>query len=104
MVAETHWFAVGGFSLLMTVGWLFAERRINATAMLAVIGWSWMALTGGSLTRYTETGTEIALDVGALQYLCTLLAILSALVLILRYFGHYPPRDDDAMEVSPDAR
>lgn len=104
MVAEFHWFAVGGFSLIMTLAWLFIEKRINTTAMLSAIGWSWMALTGADLTRYTDTGTEISLSAGNLQWLCSALAILSLLVLLLYQFDHYPPRDDNPPEVSPDVR
>jgi hypothetical protein len=103
MVAEAHWFAVGGFSLLMTLAWLFADRRIMVTSLFATAGWAWMGFTASGVTRYTETGTEIALDVGAIQYVVLGLALLSGLVPILYSFGHYPPRSDDATEIPADA-
>lgn len=103
MVAEAHWFAVGGFSLVMTLAWLFIERRIFVTSLFATVGWAWMAFTASTVTRYTETGTEIAIDVGAIQQIVLGLAVLSALVPILYSFGHYPPRSDDATEVEADA-
>jgi len=101
MPAELHWLAVGVFSLTMTAAWLFSEQRVIVTTILAGAGWSWMALTGGSLTRYTETGAEISLDAGELVYLCLLLALVSWLALGLALWGHYPPREDNAPEVQP---
>lgn len=103
MVAEAHWFAVGGFALLMTLSWLFADRRIMVTSLFATAGWSWMAFTASGVVRYTESGTEIALELGAIQYIVLGLALLSGLVPILYYFDHYPPRQDDPTEMSADA-
>jgi formate hydrogenlyase subunit 3/multisubunit Na+/H+ antiporter MnhD subunit len=104
MVAELHWFAVGAFSMFMTAAWLFSDRRITITGLFSAIGWSWMAVTGGDITRYTESGTEIALSVDELQYLCSALALLSFLAVVLYQFDHYPPRADNPTEVDPDVR
>lgn len=92
---ESHWFALGGFSMLMTLGWLFVEERVTTTAALAAGGWAYMALTADSLVRYTDTGTEIAVSAGSLAYFCTALALLSLLALLLYRFGLYPPQEDD---------
>lgn len=102
MVAEAHWFAVGGFSLTLTLAWLFVERRIFFTSLFATAGWSWMAFTASGVVRYTESGTEIPLEVGAIQYIVLGLALLSGLVPILHYFDHYPPRQDDPTEMRTD--
>jgi hypothetical protein len=101
MPAELHWLAVGVFSLTMTAAWLFAEKRIVVTSLLAGAGWSWMALTGDALTRYTNTGTEIQLQAGPLIYLCLALAVVSFLALGLTIWGHYPPPEDNPTEVEP---
>lgn len=92
---ETHWMLLAGFALSMTLAWLFIERRITTTTILAGVGWSLASLTGGNLTRITNDGTEVAVDVGVLQYVCTFLALLSFMALLLSRFGHYPPTDDD---------
>jgi hypothetical protein len=92
---ETFWLALGAFSMILTLGWLFVERRITTTAILAGAGWSYMALTADSLTKITQDGTEVATTAGSLGYFCTGLALLSFLALLLRFFGHYPPEDDD---------
>lgn len=93
MPAELHWLAVGLFSTAFTFAWLFAERRLTVSTLCAAAGWSWMTVTGGSLTRYTQTGEEIALSTTSLQYLTVALALLSLLALIMHQFGHYPPAD-----------
>jgi hypothetical protein len=95
---ETHFLWLGVFTMTMTVAWLFVERRVTTTAMLSAIGWSVMALTGGNLTRVTEDGSEISTSIDELQWICTLLALLSFVVLVLYRFGHYPPTDDDATQ------
>ena len=93
MVAEMHWFAVAAFATLMTAAWLYVDRRITTSAALAAVTWSWLSVTGDSLVRYTQTGAEIQLSVGTLQYVTALLALLSLLALVLKRFGHYPPTD-----------
>lgn len=94
---ETHWFGLVGFAFLMTLAWLFIERRIVTTAGLSGLTWALAALSGGSLTRITQTGEEIAVSVDELQYLCTLMALLSILALVLYEFDQYPPGSDDPM-------
>jgi hypothetical protein len=94
MPAELHWLAVGAFSTAFTFAWLFAGERITVTTLFATAGWSWMSVTGGDLTRYTEGGTEIAISSTSLQYLTVALALLSLLALLMHQFGHYPPDDD----------
>lgn len=99
---ETHWFALAAFALLMTLSWLFIEKRITTTSALAGATWALAALTGGNLTRITEDGTEIAVSIGSLQYFCTLLALLSFMVLILYRFDEYPPGPDSPVRPNQD--
>jgi len=102
MVAELHWLAVGVFSLVMTMGWLYRPtERMTVAALLSTAGWSWMALTAQTLVRYTETGEPIDVAAGSLAYFPAFLALLSILALVLYRFGHYPPREDDPAEVQP---
>lgn len=102
MVALGFWYAVGAGSLLMTFAWLFVEKRITFTSLFAGIGWGWLALVGGSITKYTESGTEIPLAAPSLQYILGGLAILSFLAGVLYRFGHYPPVDDDPASIEGD--
>jgi len=106
MVVETYWLGTGAFATVMTLAWLFIPIRITLTTLLSAGAWSFMALSGGSIVRYTETGAEVPLDAGVLQYLCTFLAIISFVAAVLHYFGHFPPEDDgemtDPTEVNPD--
>jgi len=102
MVAETHWLAVGVFSMITTLGWLYRPtERLTVTALLSTFGWAWMALTADSLVRYTQTGEVVPLSAGSLAYVAAFLAVLSMLALILYRFGHYPPTEDDPNEVDP---
>lgn len=99
---ELHWFALTAFAFFMSVAWLFIERRITTTSALAGATWALAAVSGGDLTRITQDGTEVAVEVGVLQYICTLMALLSLLVLILYRFGEYPPGPDDP--INPNER
>jgi len=99
---ETHWILLVGFAFLMSVAWLFIERRITTTSALAGVTWALAALTGGNLTRITQDGSEVAVSVDELQYICTIMAVLSLMVLILYRFDAYPPNADDPM--NPDQR
>ena len=90
---ELHWLALSALATAFTFAWLFVERRITTTTILAATCWSLLALSGGSLERITETGTRVSADVGYLVWVCTLLAILSMLAGVLYVFGHYPPED-----------
>lgn len=94
MVVESHWFAVAAFSMIFTLGWLFVEKRVTTTAMLAAAGWSFCAFTAQSLTRITQTGAEVSVPAGSLAYFCIALALVSLLALVLYRFGLYPPTDD----------
>jgi hypothetical protein len=95
MPAQVYWFAVAGFALLMTLSWLFINRRITMTGVMAGILWSYAALTGDAVYRITETGEQVSMPVGNIQYLTLVLALYSFLAVILYRFGHYPPTDDD---------
>jgi len=88
------WLAVGIFSTAMTGGWLYAGRRLTVSTLLAGVGWSWLTVTGGSVTLITDTGSRVALKMVSLQYLTVALALLSFLALIMHQFGHYPPDSD----------
>jgi len=95
MPAQVYWFAIAGFALVMTLAYLFIERRITMTGMMAGILWSYAALTGEAVYKITESGEQVSMPVGNIQYLALVLALLSFLAVILYRFGHYPPKDDD---------
>jgi len=95
MVAQAYWFAMGGFTTLMTFAWLFIERRVTSTGLFAGIGWSFLAVTGNDIHRFTETGAEIQVPLGNLQYFCAGMAFLSFFAVLAYRYGHFPPKDDD---------
>jgi len=96
---ESHWMAVGAFSLVMTLGWLFVDVRVTTTGLLAAMGWITMALTGDTLERITQDGSRVDASAGVLVWLCTALAILSLLAVLLYQFDAYPPETEDPKEV-----
>jgi len=105
MVAESLWLAASALATLMTIAWLFVPIRIVLTGLLAGGTWAFVAVSGGSITRYTQTGAEIAIDAGVLQYLATGLAVLSFTAVVMHLFGHYPPDSEgetDPSRVNPD--
>jgi hypothetical protein len=90
---------MAAFAGVLTLAWLFIERRITTTAGLAGAIWAVLALTGGSLTRQTDSATH-AVGSPQLQYVSLALAVLSFLALLLYRFDAYPPRDDDAYDTT----
>lgn len=97
---ESHWLALGAFSMIMTLAWLFIERRLMVTTLFAGAGWAYMAISADALTRITDTGTEIAASAGSIGYVCTGLAILSLVAALLAKFDHYPPEEDDPADAA----
>lgn len=97
MVVATQWWAIVVFALLMTLAWLFVEKRITTTSMLAGGAWSFAALTGSELVHTTEAGITYTRSAGEIRYFALLLALLSFVVLILYRLGHYPPEEDDPL-------
>jgi len=97
-VIGTQWWAIVVFSFVMTLAWLFVDKRVTTTALLAGAGWSFAVLTGGKLTYTTEAGIRYYNNVGEIRYFALFMALLSFMVLILYRFGHYPPEEDDPMK------
>jgi len=96
---QSHWFALGVFSLIMTLGWLYRPtERVTFTALFSAGGWALMAITATDLQRLTESGDRAAAGLElAPQLFLVALCLLALLAAILSRFGAYPPDD---MEVS----
>lgn len=94
MVVAQFWWGVVLFAFTMTAAWLFIEKRVTTTALLAGAGWSFAFFTGVELVHRTETGATYTTSAGTVRYFALFLALLSFVVLILYRFGHYPPEDD----------
>lgn len=85
------WMATGFVAFVLTLCWLFVERRIFVTSGLAGGLWSWMALTGGDVTRLLDSGARASTSIESLQYLTAAMALLSLFAMTMYYFGYYPP-------------
>jgi len=95
---QLYWFALGAFSLTMTLLWLVVlpRRRVYFTAGMSALGWLMMAFTAPSLIRITETGSTVSTPPGTfLQLFVGLLGLLSLSVLVLFRLGEYPPPTDE---------
>lgn len=99
---EAHWFSLVGGASLLTLAWLFIpsfvppeDARIPTTSLLACAMWFYAGLTGGELSRITETGT-VAVEASALQYVALAFGVLSLLAFLLYQFDEYPPHEPAA--------
>lgn len=88
------WLAVGAVATILTLCWLFVEKRILVTSGLAGGLWSWMALVGGDVTRLLESGARASTTLTSLRYLLAAMAILSLFAMTMYYFGYYPPDEE----------
>ena len=102
MVSESQWLAVGGFASVMTLAWMFADRRITVTGLMAGLSWAWMAMLADDVTKYTDSGTEVSASAGSLAYFCIAMSFLSFLAVVLYQFGQYPPERDDPIRGTGD--
>jgi len=89
------WLPIAAAAFLLTLCWLFVERRTFLTTATAAALWAYCSTTAGSLeVRSVEAGTRYAVDLPGLSYLCLGMALFSILALVLHYFEAYPPRAD----------
>lgn len=97
---QSVWFAFGGFSMLMTLAWLFRpDERTTFTALFGASGWALMAITATDLEKLTESGERVSAGVGlAPQLFLVGLALLSLLAAFLYRWGLYPPDDSPERE------
>lgn len=93
---ESHWFTLFGSAGVLTLTWLFIEKNLAFSTILASALWFIVAYTGGDLTRYTDSGTEIAVSAPELQYVALALGLASLLARLLYSFGEYPPNTQEA--------
>jgi hypothetical protein len=110
----THYYAVALAGALLTGAWLFRPReRTVVTSLGAFLSWALVALLGGDVETYADTGatvetvnnTTLAVSQGdaltaapvpdEIRLFAALWALLSGLTLILYTFGVYPPADDE---------
>jgi hypothetical protein len=97
---QSTWLAFGGFSMLMTLGWLYRPtERTTFTALFSGAGWALLAITATDLQRLTETGERVSASVGiAPQLFLVGLSLLSLLAAFLYRWGLYPPEQSPEEE------
>lgn len=96
------WLAVAAAAMLLTLCWLFVEKRLFFTTGFAGAAWSWLATTAGDLEiRSLEAGTSVPVEIPSLQWMLLGMAALSFLAAVLHYFDAYPPREDTLSEAQP---
>lgn len=97
---ETHWYVLFACAGVLTLAWLFLDRNIAFSTILAAGLWFYAAYSGGDLTRITESGTEVAVSAPELQYVALAFGLASLLARFLYSFGEYPPRVHNDVEGS----
>ena len=98
---QVTWLALGAFGTIMLLCWLFIDdKRVVATGALSTATWAIMAITAGTVTKTTLDGTQVQTELGALQYFCMGLSLLSLLAVLMYWADHYPPATDRPEEVN----
>jgi hypothetical protein len=94
-VIEAHWFTLFASAGVLTLAWLFIEKNLAFSTILAAALWFITAYTGGNLTRY-EGGSAVTVSAPELQYVALALGLASLLARLLYSFGEYPPNTQEA--------
>lgn len=81
-------FAVGA-----TATWAILETRIPLATTSGFAAWGWLAYRS-EVISYPNGGVTFEQPAPYLQYLALFMAVLSALGLVLWYFGDFPPDDE----------
>jgi len=116
-----HYYAVALAGALLTGAWLFRPReRTVVTSLGAFLSWALVALLGGDVERYADSGASVetvnnstyvvaqgdalvtAPVPDEIRLFAALWALLSGLTLILYTFGVYPPADDQPADAGSD--
>lgn len=94
---QTYWMALGAFSMIMTLGYLFRPtERVTFTSLFAAGGWALMAITATDLETLTETGDRVSAGLGLpVQFFLIALSLLALLAAVLSRFDAYPPDTED---------
>lgn len=91
---QTYWLALALFATLMTLLYsVFAPReRVYLTSGIAAFAWAICAITAPAVTALNDAGDPVAAAVPfELQLFTAGLAAYSLLVLVLFFWGLYPP-------------
>lgn len=92
---QSYWMALGAFSFVMTLGWLYRPKeRVTFAAMFSAGGYALMAITAADLQTISETGDRVPAGLGqAPQLFLVALSLLALLAAVLSRFDAYPPED-----------
>lgn len=87
------WLAMFAFGVGATATWAILETRIPLATTTGFAAWAWLAYRSESIVAY-DSGVTFEQSAQFLQYFALFMAALSALGLILWYFGDFPPSDE----------
>lgn len=96
------WLAMFGFAAGSTAVWAILERRIPLSTTTSFAAWGWLAYRSETIAIH-DAGVTFEQSAPYLQYFALFMAALSALGLVLWYFGDFPPDDEplDKQEETP---
>jgi lysylphosphatidylglycerol synthetase-like protein (DUF2156 family) len=99
-VIAQQWYVLFASASILTLAWLFLEKNLAFSTILAAALWFVTAYTGGDLTRITDSGTQVSVSAPELQYVALALGLASLLARFLYSMGEYPPRVHNDVEGS----
>lgn len=96
------WLAMFAFAVGCTATWAILETRIPLSTTAGFAAWGWLAYRSETIVSRAG-GVTFEQSAPYLQYFGLVMAALSAIGLILWYFGDFPPEDEplDNTEETP---
>lgn len=89
------WLAMFAFAIVTTWTWLVLEQRIPLSTTSSFAAWGWLAYRSESLQTFSG-GVEFTTSLPFLQYFALFMTLISAVGLVLWWFGDFPPEEGPA--------
>ncbi|MFB6200862.1 MAG: hypothetical protein ABEI98_02515 [Halorhabdus sp.] len=91
----TVWQTMFAFAVLTTLGWMLTERRIPIWMTTGMAAWGLLAFRSGEVvTGAGQSATTRTFP--QLQWFAAFMFLVTALGLVLWWFGDFPPSDNGA--------